>query len=592
MRPLTTMLTDYGYIDINLYEYTEKINDFLNRDKINEIHRLKKLNQLGLISEIYESTHHSKWEYIIIQMYLSQLISNEKGYGLKSNIKLKSDKYITVIDLINSWTFLFNIGHLQRTFSSERYWFEAILNNTHLQKHLSKKLPRKIFKMAFTEIIENQDYFRFFYIISILFIHQKLSKKSKEISDEMLDIFELWFRKDPRKSVKNAKDLFRKIRKFSFIYLDTNNSHTCFNIQTTLFFNHIKDNANTILTEDENELIVVFDEIEKILQNNVYSSIEVKQCLMCYLMKRKEQLKRKTTLKSKEISKGITYPDKFMNNLLSARTDDIYLRWSKDDWKFVSRFDFRDTYFLNRDRCKYFAEESYMNTLNHIHFLIEPIKSDNLESTIIDVFCNDDLIEKDIGIIATKIKNYILKYYNINDEFFIFSAEKIVKDLFQFCLKSFFDNRKKIRYSQESPCDYSNFHFIDSFSKTKSIVSEIRKDTNKSGLSKERKHEIFSLLKLIKDIHLSGATIIALQSVRILDENSNDIAEFDGVAINISRNKIKAIFIEAKSGGVTSTKALNELVVKLDKLNLVKYKIPRRTRRRKKDKYAYSILEL
>ena len=144
MQEIKSILPDYGDIDIKLYDFTEQIYDFLNRDIPDEIYRLKKLDQLGLISEVYEGTHHSKWEYILIQLFLSQLLKqNEKATGLGSNVSLKSKKQISQIDLINSWSLLLNIGHLHRTLSCERYWFNKIIDNQNIQKFLLEKLQKK-----------------------------------------------------------------------------------------------------------------------------------------------------------------------------------------------------------------------------------------------------------------------------------------------------------------------------------------------------------------------------------------------------------------------------------------------------------------
>ena len=128
-------------------------------------------------------------------------------------------------------------------------------------------------------------------------------------------------------------------------------------------------------------------------------------------------------------------------------------------------------------------------------------------------------------------------------------------------------------------------------SKNRSIIKELIKDAKNSNIDKERMHELLCFLNLIRELNFDGTTILSLRNIEIKDGNLQSIAEFDGVSINISKNVIKIIIIEAKSGKASSTKALNELLSKITKLKLQEYKIPKKTRKRKNG-YAYSILRL
>lgn len=592
MREICSVLHDYGPINIELYHYSEMIYDFLNRDKINELDRLKKINHLGLISEFYEGVRHSKWDYIIIQLYLSQLLRKYgKITGLASNIKLSGGKEISVIDLINSWSFLLNIGHLQRTFAAERLWFDEVLNNKIIRDYIKLKLERKPFQKKFKELIENEDYYGFYEIISVLYIKEILLKKSKQISNDMLDIFEIFYKKDKRISVNKAKTIFKRIRYLSFVYLDTNNSHSCINIHTTLFFNHMKQNVNDIIAKEDNELRVVFSDIERILFNTVYSSTDYKEYLANYYKKRKKQLNQKIKLKDSEIKKGHNFEQKFIRLLLSAREHDIALRFATDEWKHIVRFNLRSDY-IGRDVCKYCKEEIELNDIENKYFLVESVKADDLETSIIDVFSNNGLNQKDVCIIANKIKNYINKYYSINYyEHYPLEIDSALEDLFIFSFKSLLNKNFNIHFTHNTPLVYTNFSYIQTKSKTKSIIRNLIKDTKNEDIEKERKHELLCLLNVIRDINLNGTTIISLRNVEINDDNLKSIAEFDGVGINLSKNIIKVILVEAKSGKDSSNVALNDLKKKMEKLDINKYKIPNRTRKRKNG-YAYSILKL
>lgn len=579
MRTISTVLPDYGEIQIELYEFTEQIYDLLNREKINEIDRLKKLHHLGLISEIYEGTHHYKWEYILIQIYISQILKkNDKTTGLNSSgIKLKSGTKISTIDLMNSWSLILNIGHLQRTFSAERYWFEEILTSKELQKTIINKLSRPIFQNKFKKILKEENYFGFYGIISILYIQEELMQKSIKIATYMLDIMELWFSKRTSKALKNAQNIYKIIRHMSFIYLDTNNSHSLVKINTHLFFKHIENNVLKIV-EDlyQSDLFSTFQNLELMLYNNLYSSSKFKTAFMCYLKERRILVKKKIKLRPKDTQRGITSGDKFIKLLLMGRKDDIALRWNKSVYNHEIRFDFRSQFlFEKKTNCKFFTEEKELNnSIKPFEFLIVPIKSYNLNLPIIDVFSTTEYnFKTDNRYILYKMKSYICQHYKY-DDFTLIALNNIFQDFFNFAFNSITLKKYKTKFIQDSIDKSHNFDYIVNKSRTSKILNKISlKIENNVNLDADRKHELNSLLKVLKQKKLDGFTLISFKSLIFFNEEKKSLVEFDGISLNFSRNRITIILVEAKNGRTNSNIALKELKEKIKKLGIDKTKI-------------------
>ncbi|WP_269851707.1 hypothetical protein [Methanosarcina horonobensis] len=130
-----------GELKSDLYENSSKAYNLLKEN--GHIDRLKSIDQLGVIRNVYEGAHHSRWEYVMLQLGVLHRLNTtdfdlgfkpSKGTGLSSNVSIGNNKP-TYFEIIQMWILLLNMGHLPGTFSSEKALIKCIKEDSKLQKN-------------------------------------------------------------------------------------------------------------------------------------------------------------------------------------------------------------------------------------------------------------------------------------------------------------------------------------------------------------------------------------------------------------------------------------------------------------------------
>lgn len=149
-------LYSLGKREILIYgNYASQCYNFLKENEV--VERLKNTEQLGLIKESMEGIHHSRWEYVILQMFLLNRVCDTKKYALsyKFNIHLNNNiENLSGAELIQMWILLLNSGHLYGTFSSERGVLKAINDNILLYRKIKEKIPKDL-EVWFEDMVDN-----------------------------------------------------------------------------------------------------------------------------------------------------------------------------------------------------------------------------------------------------------------------------------------------------------------------------------------------------------------------------------------------------------------------------------------------------
>ena len=144
-RVIKYVYPDLGPIQVHLYYESQQIYNFLLKTK--GIDHLENIEQLGALRSVHKASHHSRWEYMILQMYLLEQLIKNSSIGLKTKVDLTSKHHITSAEeLIKSWVFLNNYGHLKDTFEAERVWFELIIDTPELRQVLFDAMPDQLCK--------------------------------------------------------------------------------------------------------------------------------------------------------------------------------------------------------------------------------------------------------------------------------------------------------------------------------------------------------------------------------------------------------------------------------------------------------------
>ncbi|AHE96773.1 hypothetical protein THERU_02730 [Thermocrinis ruber] len=121
-------------LNIEKAKPVKTLYDFL--DEVGEIDRLKNLDHLGIVREVIDGARHSRFDYIALIFALIDQWDQKVDEIHASNVKFKlkaGEKEVKGKDLIKCWALLFNIGHLEWTFFTERILLEFFLKKNFIQ---------------------------------------------------------------------------------------------------------------------------------------------------------------------------------------------------------------------------------------------------------------------------------------------------------------------------------------------------------------------------------------------------------------------------------------------------------------------------
>ena len=268
----TATIPSLGRVSVNFYGAAKVMFDLYERK--DEFNRQKKIKQLGLIPEIIEGVSHTRYEYLMMQCSLADILDNlHKGSPSAQGSISIGGKDVLGNSLIKCWVMLSNYGHTKHTYGDEK------------SLHLFAK-KRKGFKSAVLSPIKDSDlkrwcdntiekffYHQFHYVLTAHRIYKDLKRRNVEQSELALYLKLLILDSDTFTGVVNVsklnqlKELFKKIRDISIVTLDGHFSHVPISI----------DLLSALVSMDSIEggvqgqkISSVINPIRNILHENVY----------------------------------------------------------------------------------------------------------------------------------------------------------------------------------------------------------------------------------------------------------------------------------------------------------------------------------
>jgi hypothetical protein len=258
-----------GNVRVNFYGFAYEIIKIYEKE--NEFERQKKIKHLGLISEIIESSHHTRYEYLMFQCFLVDVIENTyKGTSNAiGSIKIDGKSYHGN-SIIKTWFLLSNFGHTFNTFGDEK----TLLLFTYERKGFLNKLLSDIedeeLKNYAKKVIEKFNYPSFHHILSIWRIYKTVKNKVKK--KQILKIYKLFLLDSTSIKINKAKlDLLKHLAKYAreiaLISIDGHNTHIPFTINP----------LSTLMSIDvyesklkNNSVFNVLNPLSSILINEIY----------------------------------------------------------------------------------------------------------------------------------------------------------------------------------------------------------------------------------------------------------------------------------------------------------------------------------
>jgi hypothetical protein len=592
-------------LDIERAKPVKILYDFL--DEVGEIDRLKNLDHLGIVREVIDGARHSRFDYIaLIFALIDNWAQKVKEIHAFSEVKvepgIKEEEEVRVLgkDLIKCWALLFNIGHLEWTFYTERILLEVLLDNKLHTKLIENIGDEKIGRKA-EEIFELRDHNHLYQILAYLRFKCLYKKYREKMDENWFERYKWMFRKyivdefsDKLKesNIIYLKDLYRNVRKIAFLLLDSFYTPSGLSLSPVLLFNNP-------------ELIhsIVFGETEisntlKFLNRQLYKSVYLNEKVLAIHSLYYEPLKKELKSRVESLKNGKDICD-FVKEIYDELRKDIenIKKKVKSESKHVPimRFEFEDDDLY--DQLKKISDKPFLVFVERnsncyrvvwrtpLNFYVIQYNSKfDRQSSIATFKKSFDIVKEFLN--GIKYKDIGVSYVEYKRD----AIEKIAKKYIEQALKLFF-NSKDVRWEWDHTSflrSYFNFPdavigFADGVHEfyEKNIISKFDERYNEkskiSELYKEKmtsiRTELYAKLKVVKILKdgeksIKGKPDILCITISNLiayprkkQQSTGQLMEIDGVILGLTTEKQLFIcLIEAKSGNADAVEDMTSKI--------------------------------
>ncbi|MGB9908125.1 hypothetical protein [Methanothermobacter tenebrarum] len=551
--------------------------------KINQFSKLRKIEQLGVITQVEPSASHTRWDYVLLQLHLINKI--RENIGNLGNVEVEGEK-LSGAEILQLWVFLFNIGHLPGTFATMRGLLSALVNEEELRERLREKVPEKI-KKYFDEVIEKRNIFELPKLLSSILLNERLNEQLSKVIPGLI----YWYWKPEKsekelksaspnsnevklaKKIKKLKSYFRMVRRLAYIFLDSKyvKSPISFDVSKILLnFDNYKD----LIMEPGSQLDKTLQACEDFLSVALYHSKDTITQLGIHSKKVvSKEVERTFKDYEKDLFKLLKdetmfYPKRY-NPLLTFHVLLDLNHAGQDIDEMIGEMN-KDFYELEDELNKNWQKEAMMiyqpgSNKKHIAVNLSIFQEQNIWQII------KEFTSRIIDISSNKRIKEVLD-------------EQLFPCLFKFAINTLFESKS-----------LKTFYFaIDRISagKRESLKKKVKEWLNKEN-DESKKYELESLKKIIKekvDKGIIGHSIKIKEEVRVENQDGQDICEFDALSLLTDKNGMRVLFLEAKRGKKSpQSEAKDQLKRSLQKLNLLK---DDKIQTGKNKKYAYYEVKL
>ena len=267
-------LSFIGNIRINFYGISSELIKIY--DKELEFERQKSMKHLGVVADVIESSNHSRYEYLMLQCFLIDVIENTyKGTpNAIGSIKIDDKEYYGN-SLIKTWFLLSNFGHTFKTIGDEK----SLLLFTNERKGFKSELINNIddneLKDYAERVIDSFDYPNFHHILTLWRINKKVKSIPKK--KEIIKVYKLFLLSKVNNKVNKTKlQLLKHLadyaREIAIISIDGHNTHIPFTINP----------LSTLMSVDVYEsklknknVFSILDPLISVLINEIYLNKDV-----------------------------------------------------------------------------------------------------------------------------------------------------------------------------------------------------------------------------------------------------------------------------------------------------------------------------
>ncbi len=582
-----------GKISARLYDYAQEAYKLLGN--YGHIQKLRDIDQLGVIKNVYEGAHHSRWEYVILQLYLIDKVNTIKdesdirvarGLGLNSSIGFLGNK-VTGADILQIWALLFNVGHLPGTFATERAILRYCKKDKEFKKLLYRGLPQKdIVRKYFINILDKEYIYAFHFALAHFFIERCRRYKSEipDFIDFLHEVISFYYFNNNQhlEKQRRMKEIYRRVRKISYLYLDSIYCPVPVNFDLSAIFFNLSYYVPRLFKELTSPINRTLDSFENFLSFNTYHSANSIREIGYHSSQVIRMLEKDN--RDNEFNK-ITYLYKYLheyNKFHPKRKE-----WG-DSINIHMLFELNYSP-LRKVFLKYLSfdtEEKWSNKYDKNSCMLTFQPGYNPKHTAITLsFLPKSKINKTIKIIAQFLRDIIKLESNIKKgpgkfRFYIHRIDDTFQQPYRELTFSILKYITEEEFYFEFKRDRENILGFDMFSTigAKNAADKLKSLNRNSDLTGSRLYEIKALCNSLLKLPHPSPLLVSLSQILVYDSSGKQLTDLDGFALGVKNRELGILLVEAKDqqrGGRGASKRHIENTI--DKLKFKTTHTPRIT---------------
>ncbi|NYB26460.1 MAG: hypothetical protein HVN34_03865 [Methanobacteriaceae archaeon] len=568
-------LPQLGRLNVFLYSYTTKCYNLL--DNYGHIERLKNIDQLGVIRNIYEGAHHPRWEYVILQLYLINRLKKldlAKGLGLSSKTTNFLNYRPSGAEILQIWILLLNSGHLPGTFASERGLLRTFKESAKL-RNVFKGGLRPEEKKFFNRILENEDIYSIHKILISFHLGRYHRFKDYDIegskfAEFLREIVNFYLFEPQDENLANRrfklKSTFRRIRQISYLFLDSQYAPFPVNFDLSKIFLNLEDYYRDIFVEPESQILKTLASFDDLLSISLYHSSQ------CISELGKHAIEIQAKLEGEELSRYSIIQKYLINESNEFEPTKI----SDEDYILHILFDLSMDNILKdnfKSKLSFEKEKKWNNLFGKNGCLTTFQSSANVNQYVINlrIFQNSPL-DKNMNIMGHFLKNFVELYFNLRketkyykgniDRVFSYPFEELLLEILKYITATELYFEFKDKYNQE--------FLVLPISGSKTAPKKIESIFEFVNVSDSRKNELNGLKGTLNHINHRGKLLVALSPILIYNRERKILTDLDGFALGFLNGELKILLVEAKNqrnGRISACRS--QLKNTLNKLNII-----------------------
>jgi hypothetical protein len=549
-----------GILRARLYSTAKKAYDILAQG--GHIERMRVNPQLGVIRGVWEGAHHTRWEYVVTQLFLIDRLSNEgpQWTGLSNDTPRVGGERVSGADILQTWVLVLNAGHLLGTFASERGLLKVLIGDRELRRVFKSGLPRdqKILDF-FDTVLVNEDIYRLHELLAYFYLYRLRRLRNTDI-DLLKEVLKL-YRFEPRQGAerrRKLRSLFVRVRQIAYLFLDSSYSPVpiLFDLGSVLF--DFQDYLEELFSYNGGALSKSLGSLERLLVDTLYLSAK-----SMYALGRHSDYVEAIISKGDSGKKSIRGLHSFLKE-----DDNFQLKTWPINPECLLRLwiDMRDRVQPATGAIEPLSLQSQWN--NRLpNSRCKCIVASDPEKTVlgITVALSDNLGTNDKPRLFSEIVRLFL---SLQDEFNsirqrhqgFFSPECFMpscKEMLLYILRQLWG--EKVFFLPNPHTLYPDFWLMcRGATRASRDLFNICQDYERKGMHPDRLQEVKALAKALEHISHKGAVLMTTGQIIVRRRKDNtDITDIDGIAICADSKELSLLLVESKRtrrGSATAAK--------------------------------------